>query len=206
MYPSVIYLAVVNLIPLLGILFFGWSVQDILILYWCESGVIGLYNVLKMLFVKNIHANLTLFPGVIYRLFVIVFFIVHFGGFMFIHGLAILALTSPGNIIGMDYLPGVLKPLCFGIIGFFVSHGLSFIQNYLLGKEYLKSNLENLMFQPYGRVVIMHLSILFGGFIFVLFNAPVFLLVMLVVIKTTLDIIAHVKERIKFSKLPEKNN
>jgi len=37
-----------NLIPLIGVLFFGWDVSTILILYWSENVIIGFYNIFKM--------------------------------------------------------------------------------------------------------------------------------------------------------------
>ena len=45
---AVVALVVANLIPLLGVLFLGWSVWNILIIYWLENGIVGFINVLKM--------------------------------------------------------------------------------------------------------------------------------------------------------------
>jgi len=46
--PSSIVLILANLVPLVGVLYFDWSVLDILLLYWTESVIIGLVNVLRM--------------------------------------------------------------------------------------------------------------------------------------------------------------
>lgn len=46
--PSVM-LVVSNLIPLVGVLSWGWQVFDVVVLYWFENVVIGVINVLKML-------------------------------------------------------------------------------------------------------------------------------------------------------------
>jgi len=46
--PSSISLIFANLIPLLGVLLYDWNVLEILLLYWTESVVIGLINVLRM--------------------------------------------------------------------------------------------------------------------------------------------------------------
>ena len=45
---AVVALVVANLIPLIGVLFFGWSVWNILVIYWLENGIVGVINVLKM--------------------------------------------------------------------------------------------------------------------------------------------------------------
>ena len=47
-YGALIALIVANLIPLVGVLFLGWSVWQILIIYWLENGIVGLFNILKM--------------------------------------------------------------------------------------------------------------------------------------------------------------
>ena len=45
---SVVALVVANIFPILGVLFLGWSVGEIMLLYWAESAVIGIYNIGKM--------------------------------------------------------------------------------------------------------------------------------------------------------------
>ena len=46
---AVVALIVANAIPLFGVLFLGWNVWNILIMYWLENGIVGVFNVLKML-------------------------------------------------------------------------------------------------------------------------------------------------------------
>ena len=47
-YGAVAALIIANLVPLVGVLWFGWDVWGILIIYWLENGIVGLFNVLKM--------------------------------------------------------------------------------------------------------------------------------------------------------------
>ena len=46
---AVVALIVANAIPLFGALFLGWNVWLILIVYWLENGIVGFFNVLKIL-------------------------------------------------------------------------------------------------------------------------------------------------------------
>ena len=46
---SVALLVPFNLVPLVGVLFWGWNVATLLVLYWVENGIVGLLNVPKML-------------------------------------------------------------------------------------------------------------------------------------------------------------
>jgi hypothetical protein len=53
------------------------------------------------------------------------------------------------------------------------------------------------MMQPYARVVVLHVTILFGGFAFMALHAPAAALVVLVALKTALDLRTHLAERRK---------
>jgi hypothetical protein len=47
------------------------------------------------------------------------------------------------------------------------------------------------MLQPYGRVVIMHITVLIGGFLLMLLGSPVIGLILLLFLKTFIDITTH---------------
>jgi hypothetical protein len=49
---SAVVLLVANLIPLVGVLFFGWSLLTILVLYWLENGIVGLWNLPRILLAR----------------------------------------------------------------------------------------------------------------------------------------------------------
>ena len=73
--------------PLVGVVAFHWTVFSVILLYWFENVVIGAFNVLKMAF-----ANPRSLASDALKLFLIPFFIVHYGIFAFVHGMIILAL------------------------------------------------------------------------------------------------------------------
>lgn len=52
-------LAASNMLPLVGVLAFGWQAFDLVFLYWMENVVIGAVNVLK---IRACQPDLTLFP------------------------------------------------------------------------------------------------------------------------------------------------
>jgi hypothetical protein len=58
------------------------------------------------------------------------------------------------------------------VLALFVSHGVSFVQNYLLKGEYAAARPEKLMGSPYGRIVVMHIAILAGGFLTMAIGSP----------------------------------
>jgi hypothetical protein len=208
---SLISLLVANTIPLWGILFFGWDAFSIVVLYWAENLIIGFYNILKIAFVKVPHLS-----GHLAKLFFVSFFIIHYGGFMGVHGIFILFLFKRGQgaafsggsapwpcfLIFVQLLLGVIRQmwlvmpdgmwLPLGI--FLVSHGVSFVHNFLIRGEYASTNPSKLMSQPYARVVVMHIALLVGCFAVAALNSPLPLLLVLVALKTILDVKLHLRE------------
>ena len=53
------------------------------------------------------------------------------------------------------------------------------------------------MGSPYGHIVVMHIAILAGGFLTMAIGSPAPLLVVLVVLKTVLDVSLHNREHKK---------
>jgi len=203
----VVALLAANAIPLFGVLFLNWDAFYVVLLYWTENIVVGFYNVLKMMFaaVPRPVAHLG-------KLFLIPFFIVHYGGFTAIHGFFVLALfhkDAQGPPMGgtdwpcflvfvqmlfnvIRYMYSVIPPqVRFAVLALFISHGVSFVQNYLIKREYTTAKPDKLMGSPYGRVVVMHIAILAGGFLTMAVGSPAPLLVILVVLKTILDVKLH---------------
>jgi hypothetical protein len=194
-YTSVLVLIAANLVPLFGVYFFGWNTGEILLLYWSESAIIGFYTVAKMVVAKLPPKQVKLYAGSenasmaanALKFFYIPFFIVHYGGFMLGHLVFIMVLFAPSFSLGF------LAGMAVGFASLLVSHGVSFVTNYLEKKEYEKTSIDRLMFSPYPRIIAMHLTIIFGAFI----NAP---LVILIAGKTAIDLWSHLEERKKYAR------
>jgi hypothetical protein len=193
--PGIIVLILVNLIPVFGVLFLDWKVFPIIFLYWAENVIIGFFNVLKMAKASPESGN---FKGS--KASLITFFCFHYGIFAFVHGIFVFVLF--GGIFqdntGDPYLPSAFNSLdffwiLFGLLALFISHSVSFITNYLGRGEYKRASLNMLMFQPYTRVVILHVVILIGGFLLVMAGAPIAGLIILVAIKIGFDILGYLR-------------
>ena len=63
--------------------------------------------------------------------------------------------------------------------------------------EYFTAKPDKLMGSPYGRVVVMHVAIIAGGFLTMAAGSPALLLVVLVGLKTILDVNLHNREHKK---------
>jgi hypothetical protein len=194
--PSLLILILANLVPLYGVIFLGWKVFPLMLLFWVENVIVGIFNVFKMLFCK------TEKPGKwVRKTAAISFFCVHYGIFTLVHGIFVFFLF--GGWIDNDSIS--LRPsnianaiggfqIVWGILALFISHSASFVFNYIGKGEYQKSTLNQLMAEPYTRVVILHLTIIFGAFLMVLLGSPLAGLILLIAIKTFVDILAHLKQ------------
>ena len=185
---SAIALVIANFVPLVGVLLFGWDLGDIMVLYWVESGVIAFYTVLKIAIVGKL-AALVAAP----------FFVGHFGGFMTGHFLLIYSLFLRGLIPGRApgataELSAIFLPIWTSIAALFISHGVSFVTNFIGQREYDGASVKALMTAPYNRIVVMHLTLIFGGWIVLLLGMPTGALVILLLLKTAVDLQAHRKE------------
>src|SRR6185312_2143413 len=199
--PSVIALVLANLVPVFGVLVLNWEVFPLMFLFWFENVIVGGFNVLKML--TNQPASVLMWIG---KLFIIPFFCFHYGMFTFVHGIFVIGLFGNRFVQGHGF-PNVSTvldvvaeyKLGWAILGLTVSHGVSFVTNYIGKGEYQRVGLQQLMNQPYGRIMVMHFAILFGGFLVMALHSPTSALLLLVVLKTAFDLGSHVGERKKFA-------
>jgi hypothetical protein len=187
---SMLALIVANLVPLFGVLFGGWELAEVMLLFWAESAVIGCYTLLKMAVVGK---WLAAFSGL--------FFVGHFGGFMAVHFLFIYemfvrGITARGPGPGaVEALTQLFTPLWPALLALFLSHGVSFALNFIGRREYQRTTMSRLMAAPYGRIVMMHFTIIFGGWVVMLLKNPLPALVLLIVLKVAADLRAHYNER-----------
>lgn len=197
--PSVVALVLANAFPIVGVLFLGWTVFPLVLLYWLENVIVGAFNVLKMLLAQP--RNPVSWLG---KAFIIPFFVVHFGGFTYVHGVLLLAFFGPKPLAPFSLLqavPTVIQAnhLGWGVANLVASHGFSFFWNYLRNGEYQRASLNTLMGQPYGRIVVLHLTVLFGGWVVMLLGSPVGALIVLIALKTAADVRGHAAERQRFA-------
>ena len=269
---SAIALLIANAIPIVGVLFFGWSLITILVLYWVENGIVGFWNIPKIALAKGsilpplppemplsaaraatlsdeqaaalqeawqrarelqaqglaaagstpVLSRLSLIP----RAGLSIFFLVHYGIFWVVHGIFVFTLPmfstfgagassggagcngqifpEPGEIQGAIGAAVSCASSPFGEIAWgsvligaaalFLSHGASFLLNYLGSGEYLRTSAPRQMMSAYGRVIVLHLTILFGGFVIAILGAPIGALLILVGLKTAFDLGLHRRE------------
>lgn len=185
---STLVLVLANLVPVIGALYFGWDLSSVLVIYWAESAVIGFYNICKILVIGGISS---FFYGI--------FFISHFGAFMAIHFMFLYQIFIKGMdssaSVSIEEVSLFLVDLWPAILALFVSHGISFIQNFLGRKEYLNRTAKKQMSEPYQRIVFMHLVIIIGAGLSTMLGEKNWVIMMVIAAKVIVDIRAHARER-----------
>lgn len=208
-------LVVANAIPLIGVLFLGWSLPAILGIYWAENGVIGVFAFLRILTADGPVPSVApppsplegrpvaVLPASIGRMIMAPFFAVHYGIFWVGHGVFVLlflpmmlsfgggGVLDPSGMTAAPAVPVILQALPFLV----ASHALSFWLNWVVAGERHASNPTAEMFAPYARVMLLHVTIIGGAFAVVLLGKPIWALVVMVAFKTGMDLRAHLAER-----------
>ena len=167
------FLIAVNLVPVFGVWFEGWDARKVFIVYCMETVIIGLVTVLKMLgvtlFVQRRHewnnnGSKSLQSG----FFFIIFFIVHYGFFVFIQTQIFFSITDLGkSAIGFHIytrIPAILgdegRLLMLIFIIYYTVQGLF---GFFGSGDYKTISMNRLMFQPYIRIFVQQFIVILGG-------------------------------------------
>lgn len=216
---AVVALIAANVIPLLGVLFFGWNVWTILIVYWLENGIVGLFNIAKMAKAEGD------FPGPagvitvngrsvssMAKLGLIPFFVMHYGIFWLVHGVFVLTLPvfgsmGPAGSAGSDGGPDLTDgfspvTILVAVVALTISHAVSYYFNFLGSGEFRRVTAAGQMFAPYGRLVVLHITIILGGIAIAFTGAPAAAIAILVGLKTLMDLGFHLAEHRKVTAAP----
>jgi hypothetical protein len=186
--PSSLALIVANLLPLFGVFSGHITFAQVMILFWSESAIIGFFTLLKMAVVGRWKA-----------IFSAPFFAGHYGGFMAAHfailyGFLINGMSGTPEPPAWAALTALYKPLWLLAGALFFSHAVSFALNFIGRGEYRGETVGTLMMAPYKRIVVLHLTLIFGGMIVMLVQSTAPAVAMLIGLKIMADLSAHTRE------------
>jgi hypothetical protein len=183
-----------NLLPVVCAPLFGWRLLSLMLLYWAENLIVGVINVAKMII-----AGVTKGPKEIFSLlFDVPFFIVHYGMFCAVHGVLILVLFSGApekSVSDPFHLPAAFidqvrtdRFLALNLLMLAVFHLYRFVTEWVQTKEWRNVKPIEQMFMPYGRIIVVHVAVLLGGFLGTLIGNPLIAVMLLALLKTVLEV------------------
>ena len=174
--PSTLFLIFANLITIVFAVYYQWNVITLLWIYWCQSVIIGFFNFLRILALKDFStAGFKIngrqpAPTQVTKIFTAFFFAFHYGLFhlvyaMFLLGFSFFGFLSKVSASGATFsMNGTGQEIGFilgGALLFFFAHLVSFL--FYLNKPNPQHNIGTIMFYPYARIIPMHLTIIFGA-------------------------------------------
>jgi len=184
---------VVALVTLVGVLRFDWPVFVVMLLYWAENVLIGIANVVRLLVAGARGGVGTLLGG----LFLAGFFTLHYGIFTGVHGMFVFALFGPKpgadpvdaarDMAGAVALDGWLLLALAVMAAGVAADTLRWIA--ISRGRPQDNDLGQLMMSPYGRVVVLHLTLLIGAGLMMALQAPAAAVILLVVLKLGFDLV-----------------
>lgn len=209
-----ILLVFTNLVPLIGVIWWGWDVFLLLMLYWMETAIIAFWTFVRMAASPlSAMGDIRTESGepIKSRLAVLAFFIVHAGIFMAVHFIFLWALFSggwaarvrgPGDFVREVVLgTGLWVPLVFMFVvrGFSLGYDLMRPALFAWKRGRPLDTSETLRMQTetvasaivgglYSRIVVMHVVILFGAWLTLAAGARMAPIILLVLLKTLADV------------------
>ncbi|MCU4739912.1 DUF6498-containing protein [Natronoglomus mannanivorans] len=213
---AVVGLVLANLVPLVGVVGFGWTLHSILVIYWLESGVLGAAYVAKIRraegeddpdelpewefsgFGESETKSLADLVGTSNRR-IVSQFVRYYLVFWLFHGVFVLY-GLPNEYPSLE----VASPSVVAVaaVGFTVSHAVSYRINYLGAREYERNGPVALMGEPLHRSFVLHVTIVFAGIPIELAGSPAGAVGLLVVLKTYFDLEAHRREHERAQRPP----
>lgn len=185
--PSLWILLIANGVTIYFALKEGWGLGTLLWIYWVQSVMIGVFHFIRILRLERFStegiqgdAN-SVGSHLWLKSFYAVFFAMHYGMFHFVYLIfLIVGVFTPVFGSGAPEW----KEVGFVSLLFFVNHLFSFLFNQ--SRDSHEQNVGQVMMYPYARIIPMHLTIIFGGFM----NALPFFLIL----KAGADAVMHVLE------------
>ncbi len=184
--PGAVIAAVLgNLIPVYAVVQLGWDPGEILILYWLENVILGLFALSKIRASRRGEKGTAGLPAL---------FVLHYGVFCAGHLVFVLVLAdslAQQHGASGGGLDRAFAQAGFGwaVLGLLVINGLSQWWDWWIPERWLTSDPRREMVAPYGRIVVLHLTLLIGTGLMVMFNAPAGTILILCLMKAVLEIV-----------------
>lgn len=185
---SIIFFAVVD----------GVGIMEILWIYWIQSVIIGIFNFIKILSLKEFstesftQGNKPVPETTAAKISTAIFFLFHYGFFHVIY--AVFLSTGLNIISGSENVSGKSTYIIYAAVIFLINYIIEFF--YYLREREPKPNLGKMMFSPYVRIIPMHITIIFAGFVgmggmFFSLESGLVVIVFFTLLKTFIDVISH---------------
>ena len=196
--PLNLFLIAINVALLISVLFFSPNKYLVISVYFLETFIIGIFNVIRM-FTISLYQSRNNKGSLVAGVFMILFFVIHFGIFYFVQLALILGSGSsidttfpvkggfiPNPFLFFKYTLGTEgRYIVLGIILFQL---VAYIYMFLGRGEYRDKTMQHQMMEPYGRIFVQQFVVIIGGFFIIFTQNGLAFSILLILFKTILDL------------------
>ncbi len=191
--PVVLIVPILSLvIGFWGVLSLGWDWRQMIVLYWFSNITVGITSLIDM-FRSSVNIvevqkgmNFPIPPASVWvaKLIASGFFCLHYGIFTLVHGIFVFAIadgafTATSNLEPINMTQIILSWLAVLVISIL----LKFVQ------PTPAQDLMAVLRAPYKRIIVLHLSIIFGAFVVQLIGLPSAAALLLVGLNSVLELV-----------------
>ncbi|MCP4901491.1 MAG: hypothetical protein GY906_31385 [bacterium] len=184
--PVAVLLVLANIAPVIDLVKSGEPVGSLLVIYWIQLMIIGLWNIPKIIIMARWFA-IVLVPA----------FCAMYFGVLNIFGFIAGGLLDD-QMRGTEWHENfALSNYTWLALLFFGVHGFSFVFHFLRGREWegaTQQDYERQISKPMIRVMPMWLAALFGGFVAAFFHSAAVVVLFVMPVKILLDVYGHLWE------------
>ena len=190
-----------NLIPLVGVLLFGWDLPSVVVMYWIETGVVGLINVLRIRKSMALGQTVVDAGGSSERPIVRqagsgdwllgLIWLLAYGIFWAILGVFVIQIANGGFYAGASqtgWTGASAAVVTWGTLSLVGGQVVTYFHDYVIGRRYLTVTSLELLRDPFIRIFVIMGTITAGGVGIAVIGSPVGFLGAMVVVKTSVEI------------------
>ena len=190
---EVVLTLLLNLLPLVGVFAWGWLVAPLLFFFWLENVAIGIVTLVKLAMArgraKPEAEDIVLTSEVFFKNpdqgKVLGSFLLFYGSFTIVHGMFLRQFFPLKNIPANEIL------IAFGCI---LAAQIALFLIYFIGRgDYRSLSMALISSRAMGRVVLLHIVVLAGGFGVDKLGSPIPGLLALVFLKSIFDLSGQLK-------------
>lgn len=191
--PGAVGIVLLNLYPIFAVLFEGWSVFSVMLFFWFENVIIGVFLIVKLWNIphKSILGKPIKGPALILRVLPPVF---GYAVFTHFHGFFINIIFGYESGVSFKYGLGMLSKIiepayAWGFFSILIYYAVVYIKEKRRKKKFDGVQIVEVMMSPFIRIALLQIALIFGGGIVMIFGAPILALLFLVLLKIFLDLV-----------------
>lgn len=190
----------IDLLPIYGVIAWGWTAVPLVLLYWMENIVAGVMTIPRLIISGASYGVMGLAMG----LFLSVFFVFHYGLFCMVHGTFLMGFAAFAS--GPESMATMPIMDITGMFEFSLRSGLHvdwmlyaiaafqvilFLWEFIIKGEWKNTNPMAEMFAPYGRIVVLHFGLFVGAAALFFLGQPMLGVLGLIVFRALWGIITN---------------